>query len=430
MPDNINHRRRALTVIEGKPEVSSTAKGFADAAISRGWSFHHLSYIESDCFTNMDLDNIPLDYVIFRGMSRNDRQQISFLVNWLKKKRKIYINAAMVGGRISGQDKYFQQCLFMSDPLLRNHAIPSFKIESKDDVDTHIQKGTLQYPFVLKDRYGACGRDIHLIRRESDLDAIKNYHNLVAERYIRPECDYRVFVIGGVAVGFMRKTGDRNQPDNFRVWSAGREKYPEQDSSVTDILSEIATRSAAIAGIEYAGVDIIKEADTGNYYILENNIAGGWNNGFIEITGVNIPSLTIDWLEQRDKARHQTIAAAVQDYLNIYQKYLPQRIQDDCTAILKGKPYALSPYFNVFHDYPHSYLYDAGRIFVSLATAYQDFTERSVTAADAHRALIKQIESMPLSWAGNFIGPEVGTFHDGAILSAIYLYLLGKIKEV
>ena len=47
-----------------------------------------------------------------------------------------------------------------------------------------------------------------------------------------------------------------------------------------------------------------------------------------------------------------------------------------------------------------------------------------------YKGSVDEIEQMPLSWAGNFIGPELGTLEEGAILSALYLFILGKTKKV
>ena len=116
-------------------------------------------------------------------------------------------------------------------------------------------------------------------------------------------------------------------------------------------------------------------------------------------------------------------------YINKRLKYLPKRIQDSYKAILNGQPDSIDSYQTIFENYPKQYLYDAGRLFVQLRDAYQDIVAHP-KRIKKYTNLIKEIESIPLSWAGNFIGPEVGTLHDGAILSALYLYLLHKSEKI
>ena len=79
---------------------------------------------------------------------------------------------------------------------------------------------------------------------------------MLIEQYIRPECDFRVFTVGGVAVGIMRKTGDMNKMDDFEAWSGGYDRAIETDPDLVDILSEIGTRASAATRTEYGGSDI------------------------------------------------------------------------------------------------------------------------------------------------------------------------------
>lgn len=427
--DNSQPARRILTVMEGREENRRMVDGFASAAKRRGWGFYQMQGINSDRLARYDFKGIPLDYVIFRELSGNNYHEAERLMYWLKFNHKTCINVDVAGRRMSTSDKHFQQGLFMLDPFIKQYAVPTFEAKFKENVLAYLKAGRVHYPIILKDRRGTAGANITLIRGADDLDGIKDFRNLLIEQYIQPECDYRVFVIGGVAVGIMRKKGDTSKPGDFVAWSAGKKKYAEEDANTISQLSEIATRAAAISKLEYAGVDIIKEAETGKYYLLETNIAAGWGNSFIEVTHVDIPSLTLDWFEDIDKGKAMPTIAAVSTYIENRLRYLPPAIQESYGQILKGVPKAHEPYREIFAKYPDAYLYDAGNIYSKLSHAYRNLTEENGLPAD-YRELVAQIESMPLSWAGNFIGPSVGTLHDGAILSALYLFLLHKTEEV
>ena len=420
--------RRTLTVMEGREVNAYMVKGFEAAAKKKGWDFCHLLNINSSKIARFDFDDIPLDYVVFRELSENNYHEVERVMYWLKQNNKRCINANVAGRRMSTSDKHFQQGLFLMDPFLKDYAVPTFEAKHKKNVIAYVEAGRVHYPFVLKDRHGTTGVGITLINKESDLDQIEDFSYLLLEQYIKPECDYRVFVIGGVAVGTMRKKGDMNHLDDFKAWSAGRERSLEENPKVLAELTDIATRAAAISRLEYAGIDIIKEANTGKFYILETNIAAGWPN-FTPVTHIDIPALVVDWFTDLDYEKNLPVDEAITHYLKPRKKNLPISIQNSYDQILNGDKNTLKPYQKIFAKYPNKYLYDAGNIFNRLKDAYQTIID-SPDKAKEYGSLLSEIESMPLSWAGNFIGPEVGTLHDGAILSALYLFLLHKTREI
>lgn len=424
--DSKSSSPRTVTVVEGREENRRMVDDFAKEALKHGWHFTQLLGINSDYIARYDFGSIPLDHVIFRDLSKNSYIETDRFLHWLRQNRKICINANATGGRVSTSDKHFQQGLFMSDPWLCQYALPTFEAKSKANVLAYVKAGRIHYPFILKPRLGTTGEGILLIKEPADMDKIKNFHGFIIQQYIEPECDFRVFIVGGTAVGIMRKTGDHKHPGNFKAWSSGRDRYPETDPAVTSILSEIATRAAAVSHLEYTGVDILREAETGKYYLLETNFAAGWGNRFIEVTGANIPAFTIDWIEDVDAARHQPVATAVADYISKRKQFLPPKIQHDYDAIMHGDGSSIPSYDSTFANYPHTYATDAGKIFKTLSKLYQNFADYS--KAD-RKHILDTIASLPLSWAGNFIGPAVGTLHDGAILSALYLSLVHQTTK-
>lgn len=420
---------RILTVLEGREKNYPVIEEFIKSTKKRGWGFCQILNINSDLLARYDLSNIPLDFVVFREFSRNNYHECERLLHWLKANHKICINADVAGRTTCTSDKHFQQGLFMLDPLLQQYTLPTYEAKFKRNVMSYVQGERVHFPFLLKDRRGTTGKNILLIRKEEDLDAITNFNQYLVEQYIEPECDFRVFVIGGAAVAIMHKTGRPGDPDDFHAWSGGIERNIETDPDVIDILGEIATRAAAISKLEYAGIDILRAKNTGKYYLLETNIAAGWMN-FPEDANVNISDIVLDWFEDIDDGRRQPYHVAITTYLNNRRKYLPQRIQRTLKDIAAGKPGVLDPYRYIFATYPQDYLYDAGYIFNHLASFYDEFTQNPSQTPNQEKLknFLAQIESTPFSWAGNFIGPEVGTFHDGAILSALYLYLRDQLK--
>ena len=299
-----NNPSHILTVIEGRPENAQISKDLKAAAEKRGWSFCQIKGINSDKLARFDLDDLPLDCVIFRNLTNNNYAEAERLLYYLKNRGSIVMNGNPVGARAATSDKHFQQGLFLLDPFLKPHALPTYEAKNKPNVMSYIKGRRVSFPIVLKYRFGTTGKNITLIKNEKELGEIKDFSNLLIEQYIEPECDYRVFVIGGKPVGIMRKTGDKDHPEDFIAWSAGRHKFIEEDPRTVELLNKIAVRAAKVSGLDYTGVDIIKAAKTKKFYILETNYAAGWMN-FIPVTKISIPDLVIDWFEDRLKDSSQ-----------------------------------------------------------------------------------------------------------------------------
>lgn len=423
------NKNRTLTVVEGRYENKKIVDDFKEVAKNRGWGFCHLVYVNSDRLARFDIDDLPLDCVVFRDLTCNNYTEAERFLQYLKNNNKVVVNANATGARATTSDKHFQQGLFLLDPVLREYALPTFEAKVVSNVLQYIKAGRVSFPIVLKNRMGTTGKDIILIKNKSDLEKQKNLKGYLFEQYVTAECDWRVFVMGGTAIGIMRKTGDINHPEDFEAWSGGRIKSLETDPDTIEILSDIACRAADVSHLEYTGVDIIRDSKTNKFHILETNFAAGWMN-FVSVTHINIPDLVLDWLEERYEAKSQPIAKSVKKYINNRKKYLSRKTRQAYDDILAGKKGIIDDVKDRFRYAKSDYLYDTGTIFKKLSDAYIDLTEPKKASAKKYKDLIKEIESMPLSWAGNFIGPEVGIIEEGAILSGLYLYILGKIKEV
>ena len=421
--------QRIITVIEGRTENQQIVDDFKKAAENRGWGFQHLITLNSDKLARNDLSDIPLDFVVYRALVNNDYSESERLLFYLKNKGAIAPNADAAGARVSTSDKHFQQGLFMLDPVLKEHTLPTFKAKHKANVMSYIKGGRVHFPILLKNRYGTTGKNIILIKNEEELDKVADFDNYVIEQYVEAECDWRVFVIGGTPVGIMRKYGDPNHPDDFEAWSGGRKRMLEDDPDTIEILSKIACRAAIASKLEYAGVDILRDAKTKKYYLLETNYAAGWLN-FTSITHINIPELFIDWFNDLADAKEQPVKDSIKKYIEHRKKYLSRATSAAYDDILAGKKGIIEKIKDNFKNEPSKYLCDTGTIFKKLSEAYVDLTESDNSDPIKYKVLIEEIGEMPFSWTGNMIGPETGTLEEGAILAALYLFILGKIDKV
>lgn len=422
-----------LTVMEGREENSRIIEGYKEAAEKRGWDFLGIGEINSDKIARLDFSGVPLENIVFRELSENNYYETERILKWAEKHGSVMLNGNVVGGRTSTSDKHFQQGLFMMDPELKEAALPTFEAKNRKNVEAYLKGGRIGYPFVCKPRRGTTGDDIKLIRGEEDLAKITDWREVLIERYVEPDCDFRVFIIGGAVAGAMRKQGYPDKPDDFKAWCAGITKATEEDPEVLAVIGRMAAKAAEVSGLEYAGVDIIREKGTGRYYLLETNIAAGWSN-FTPVTGVNIAEKVLDWFEARReyKGRRKPLEEIVSQYIEQRSAGVSEALYADFLRIRAGDISRVRRYEGRFSKESIRDLYDSGMIFERLSGACQALNEakgQAMTEVDPEkllkiRILMGEIERMPLSWAGNFIGPRIGNMEDGMILSAMWLYLM------
>jgi tetrahydromethanopterin:alpha-L-glutamate ligase len=156
---------------------------------------------------------------------------------------------------------------------------------------------------VLKPLFGAQGRGLKLIRRESDLpdiEAVQGVYYL--QRFVGVEQDgfrdIRVLVSRGEIIAAMTRHS-RHWITNVKL---GAKPEPIE---ITDEMRELSLRSAAAIGADFSGVDLLCEHD-GRLTVLEVNSMPGWR-GLQSITGFSIADrLAGDLLAKLDLDLAQT----------------------------------------------------------------------------------------------------------------------------
>lgn len=147
---------------------------------------------------------------------------------------------------------------------------------------------------VLKPMFGAQGRGLQRLERgaalpaEPEVGGVYYLQDFVAAPHGRtgPDDpneemheDFRVFVVGGVAVAAMARRAP-SWITNIHQGAVGVEVAPE------GVLADYAVRAAAAVGADYAGVDIISGSD-GRLMVLEVNSMPAWR-GLYDATGKNM----------------------------------------------------------------------------------------------------------------------------------------------
>lgn len=295
--------KKTFVYAEGRKHISPfMAEDMKRATLEYGWIFRQLYCINpNDIFDDEKMFRLipPNSAIILRNLPKNSDIDIAMLSLWLKKHHIVSINFDATGGLNASNDKMFQQLMFKSDSATREYAIPTYEVESKKAVLNLIDESKISYPFLLKPSDGSIGRGIRIIKKTSDLDTQQRWTNMMAERFIDSDSDWRVYTVGNRAVGALRRSGKDKKPYDFNAYANGIEKQKEIDPAILADINKIACEAAKVANLEYSGCDIIRDKITGKYYILEINTSATWEGRYNEIIEVDLATEILKWCDSK-----------------------------------------------------------------------------------------------------------------------------------
>ncbi len=416
-------KNKTLTLVEGRKVNYRTINDMRAQTAETGWGFLLLEEVDRESIARCDFGKYFSKYVIWRDLNNSvNAVDVMRIYAWLNKHKEIHtINTHMVGGRAFSSDKYYQHSLYGMDPVIGKNTPITYLVKDKAEVQELVRNGLIRYPLVLKERFGTAGKGIVLVPDEDYLlsEHIKGgtWPNVMAEPYIFGDYDWRVFVVGGVAVGMMRKELDENRPGDFVQKSAGKNKTNETDPEVRKELSRIACRMASVCGLEYAGCDIIRDKRTGRYYVLETNNSAGWQNHFNDITGLNMGRILLSWFDDMSVLDEKGFFEGVKAYTMNRANYLYEN-KERFEQILDWKEKTKEAVGNTL----------AAR----LQRAYLEILNGA--EIESAKGIIEEVENTPLCWAGNFISSNVhgegGIFEEDCIPTAYYLAIREKYDKI
>lgn len=175
-------------------------------------------------------------------------------------------------------------------PIPDTISSPLNYVGKADDFYVEIEN-RLGYPVVIKEVYGSMGKGVYLAKNRDEL--IKMRNDLILKPHLYQKFigeggkDIRVIVIGGKAVGAMERRNENDFRSNVEL--GGKGVAVTLDEKVKDI----AEKSAKILGLDYCGVDVLKDGD--NYYVCEVN-SNAFFKGFRSATNIDVARLYVDYL--------------------------------------------------------------------------------------------------------------------------------------
>ena len=168
-------------------------------------------------------------------------------------------------------DKYNQYTIINAAGI--NH-IETYTADEIDKLNT--------IPFVGKPMRGSMGRGVELLYSKHILRP-----DYIYQPYIPNDGDWRIVVIGGKAVSSIKRKG-KGFLNNL---AQGADGWTEWD----DEASKLAEEAAKALEIEYAGIDIMKDKETGKYYFLECNSSTTFDTSQI-LTRVDIADELVKYI--------------------------------------------------------------------------------------------------------------------------------------
>lgn len=280
-----------------------------EEAKKRKWDFGQ-EKLNIDIINDWEKHAIGLgDAIIWRSSQLNITDEKNTLLNLLK--NKVVLNQILINKPYLA-NKLFQQKLI--DKYFAKYAIETFVAKNHEGIKNLIRKKILCYPFIGKPKIGAKGVGIIKINNEKQLKEIKvNIRNYVWQNFIKNDGDYRILVLGGVALGAIKRVAKKGSYLNNLFQGGSAQQVI--DKNILNEITEIATKVVAFFELDFVGVDIIWDQKEKKYKILEINTTPQWQ-GFEKTTGINVSSYLLDWIENMYLRNKKSTSELIEKYFD------------------------------------------------------------------------------------------------------------------
>lgn len=207
--------------------------------------------------------------------------------------------------------KFYQQATIAAAGV---SGIDTYRFRTKSELKAALAQGRLSLPLIAKPNLGAHGIGVSLLKTRADINSLVDCKNLVFQRYIQNQGDWRVIMLGGRALGVMKRTAKAGSVLN-NVFQGGATSL-EADPAVLGAVITIATEATAALDLVFCGVDVIRDEASGTYHFLEINTAPEWLKGFQPISGVNVADELIKYCTEIGARGHKPLATVIEAYYN------------------------------------------------------------------------------------------------------------------
>ena len=198
----------------------------------------------------------------------------------------------------------------MTSFLLKTHGLPTMDTwvtESAEEAAAIARECIADYgSVVVKPLFGSQGNGVLRIRSDEEFRSLRPVNGVYyLQAYVRPEGDtyrdWRVFVIAGRAIAAMQRSS-RHWVTN-RAQGAVCEPFQPDPS-----LKSLAEAAAAALGVDYAGIDLMRDVD-GNWWVSEVNGIPAWQ-GLQRACGIDVSQQLVEAFVRKAQRLDQIAVSA------------------------------------------------------------------------------------------------------------------------
>ncbi len=169
---------------------------------------------------------------------------------------------------------------------------------SDDSKFMKVIEGSFSYPLIAKRSYGSMGAGVFLISNHEELVSFMKENGGIPtlfQEFIKSSkgVDYRVIVIGGKAIGAMK----RMNPNDFRsnIALGGTAEV----AKLSDRYLKTAEKAASILNLDYCGVDLL--IGPNDEPVLCEVNSNAFIKGFEHYTGINVAKRYAEYIVDKMK---------------------------------------------------------------------------------------------------------------------------------
>ena len=253
----------------------------------------------TECRISVEPGNLPIlipgfdhelpDAVFVRGVPGGSLEEVVFYLDILHALKKLGIPVYNDGRAIErsvdkGMTSFLLQNAGISTPptwIVRERAV------ALEIAERELKKG---FDLITKPLFGSQGEGLRRIEKMTDLFWLTSTHGIFyLQRFIDCEgdgfSDWRVFVINGKVIATMRRRGVSWLNNVARGATC-------EAVSLDKAMNQLALQAVRELAMDYAGVDIIRDAE-GNYSVIEVNSIPAWK-GLQSVCHIDVADLLVE----------------------------------------------------------------------------------------------------------------------------------------